>query len=194
DHPVTLIWDNGEGLEFRRTIAVDDQYLFIVKDDVANKGASAVTLYPFALISRHGTPTIEGYYISHEGFIGVLADALQEEKYAKMDEKKMVSFPSTRGWLGITDKYWAATLVPDPAAKIAAQFSSTQNGVRRYQASYALDPLTVAPGAAASSGTRLFAGAKEVAIIDGYSQALMLDRFDRLIDWGYFYFITKPLF
>jgi YidC/Oxa1 family membrane protein insertase len=194
DHPVTLVWDNGEGLEFRRTIAVDDKYLFNVKDEVSNKGTSSVTLYPFALISRHGTPKIEGYYVSFEGLIGVLGGSLQEEKYSSLDDKKTLSFPATHGWLGITDKYWAATLVPEPAAVFNAQFTQTQNGVKRYQTSYSLEPLTVAPGATVSSATRLFAGAKEVSIIDGYNEALHLDRFDRLIDWGYFYFLTKPLF
>jgi YidC/Oxa1 family membrane protein insertase len=194
DHPVTLVWDNGEGLEFRRTISVDDKYLFTVRDEVTNRGAAAVTLYPFALISRHGTPKTEGYAVSFEGLIGVLGGNLQEEKYTTLDEKKTMSYPATHGWLGITDKYWAATLVPDPAATLNAQFSESQNGVKRYQTSYALEPVSIAPGATVAAGTRLFAGAKEVSIIDGYNEALHLDRFDRLIDWGYFYFITKPLF
>src|SRR5215831_10934996 len=170
DHPVTLAWDNGEGLEFRRTIAVDDKYLFTVKDEITNKSATAVTLYPYALISRHGTPKIEGYYVSFEGLTGVLGGALQEEKYSSLDEKKTFSFPATHGWLGITDKYWAATLVPDPKATINAQFTETQNGVKRYQTSYSRDPITIAPGATAADETRLFAGAKEVSIIDGYTE------------------------
>jgi YidC/Oxa1 family membrane protein insertase len=195
ERPVTLVWDNGEGLEFRRTVAVDDKYMFTIKDEVANKGSTPVVLHPFALVSRHGTPKLEGYYISHEGLIGVLGDKLQEEKYDALEKSKSLSFPATRGWLGITDKYWAATLVPDPAAKINARFLFGQAGATKtYQADYFLDPVTVAPGATASASTRLFAGAKEVAVIDGYDKALKLDRFDHLIDWGWFYFITKPLF
>jgi YidC/Oxa1 family membrane protein insertase len=195
ERPVTLVYDNGEGLEFRRTISVDDKYLFTVKDEVTNKGTAPVALHPFGLVSRHGTPKLEGYMISHEGMIGVLAGAVQEQTYDKLEKNKKFDFPSTTGWLGITDKYWAATLLPDPTTKLNARFQFGQTGpVKTYQADYFLDPVTIAPGATATASGRLFAGAKEVAIIDGYDQALKLDRFDRLIDWGYFYFITKPLF
>jgi YidC/Oxa1 family membrane protein insertase len=195
-HPVTLVYDNGEGLEFRRTIAADDKYLLTITDQVINKGAAPVTLYPFALISRHGTPPTLGYYILHEGLIGVFGDkGLQEETYANMEKSKPISFTSTNAWLGFTDKYWAAALLPLPSAKIQAQFAAFQNGVKRYQTDYFnLDALTVAPGAAGTVDTRLFAGAKEVSIVDGYNQQLELNKFDRIIDWGYFYFITKPLF
>ena len=192
--PVTLRYDNGEGLEFRRTISVDDKYLFTVKDEVVNRGAAPVTLYPYALISRHGTPETLGYYILHEGFIGVLGDKLQEETYSDVEKKKVVSFTSSNAWLGFTDKYWAATLLPLPAAKIDARFAAFQNGKKSYQTDYRLEPLTIAPGASGVAETRLFAGAKEVSIVDGYNEQLGLNKFDRLIDWGWFYFITKPLF
>ena len=192
--PVTLAYDNGEGLEFRRTIAVDDKYLFTIKDEVVNKGASAITLYPYALISRHGTPHTLGYYILHEGMIGVLDDKLQEASYSDIEKKKNIAFTSTNAWLGITEKYWAATLLPPSAAKIYAQFSFFQNGINRYQTYYNLDPVTVAAGATSAVDTRLFAGAKEVSIVDGYNQQLGLNKFDLLIDWGWFYFITKPMF
>ena len=128
-HPVTLTYDNGEGLEFRRTIAVDDKFLFTIKDEVTNKGANPVTLYPYALISRHGTPQTLGYYILHEGLIGVLGDSgLQEFTYKNIEEKKLVNFDVTNGWLGITDKYWAATLLPDPTARLKARFSTGMLG------------------------------------------------------------------
>ena len=192
--PVTLAYDNGEGLEFRRTIAVDDKYLFTIKDEVVNKGASAITLYPYALISRHGTPHTLGYYILHEGMIGVLDDKLQEASYSDIEKKKNIAFTSTNAWLGITEKYWAATLLPPSAAKIYAQFSFFQNEINRYQTYYNLDPVTVAAGATSAVDTRLFAGAKEVSIVDGYNQQLGLNKFDLLIDWGWFYFITKPMF
>jgi YidC/Oxa1 family membrane protein insertase len=194
DRPVTLVYDNGEGLEFRRTFTVDDKYLFTVKDEVVNKGAAPVTLSPYGLISRHGTPKTEGFYILHEGFIGVLGDKLQEETYADVEKKKVISFTSSNAWLGFTDKYWAATLLPLPSAKIEARFAAFKNGTISYQTDYRLDPQTVAPGASATAETRLFAGAKEVSIVDGYSEQLNLNKFDRLIDWGWFYFITKPLF
>jgi YidC/Oxa1 family membrane protein insertase len=167
--PVTLTWNNGQGLTFKRTISIDDKYLFTIKDDVANVGDAAVTLYPFGLISRHGTPAVSGYYILHEGLIGVLGDqGLQEYGYKKMDDTKAVEFKVTNAWLGITDKYWAATLLPSPTAAVQARFSSTT--------------------------TSLFAGAKESATVDAYDKQLSLNKFDRLIDWGWFYFITKPMF
>jgi YidC/Oxa1 family membrane protein insertase len=195
-HPVTLTYDNGEGLQFRRTITVDDKYLFTVKDEVVNKTANPVTLFPYALISRHGTPKTLGYYILHEGLIGVLGnDGLQEYTYKKVEEKKDVAFDVTNAWFGITDKYWAAALVPDINAHVKAHFSTGMLGAERtYQTDYLLDGQTVAPGATGSADARLFAGAKEVAVINAYEKQLNLNRFDLLIDWGWFYFITKPLF
>src|SRR5258708_1227705 len=111
DHPVTLAYDNGEGLQFRRSIRIDDKYLFTIKDSVTNSGPAAVTLYPYALISRHGTPTTLGYYILHEGLVGVMGDqGLQEQTYKKIEEQKgPTTFDVTDAWLGFTDKYWAAT-------------------------------------------------------------------------------------
>ena len=192
---VTLVYDNGQGLEFRRTITVDDKYLFAIRDDVKNSGAAPVTLYPFALVSRHGTPKLEGFYILHEGLIGVLGDKLQEESYADIEKKKSISFNSANAWLGITDKYWAATLLPDPEAKVQARFSFEQIGtLKTFQTAYWLEPQTIAAGARGSADARLFAGAKEVSIVDEYKDRLGLKLFDRLIDWGWFYYITKPLF
>jgi len=195
-HPVTLSYDNGQGIEFRRTISVDDRYLFTLKDEVVNKSADPVTLYPYALISRHGTPQTAGYYILHEGLIGVLgSDGLQEYTYKKIEEKKDVAFDVTNAWFGITDKYWAAALLPDTKAHLKAHFSSGEIGAQKtYQTDYLLDAQTVAPGATGAADARLFAGAKEVAVINAYEKQLDLNRFDLLIDWGWFYFITKPLF
>jgi YidC/Oxa1 family membrane protein insertase len=203
--PVTLTYDNGEGLEFRRTITVDDKYLFTIKDDVSNKSESPVTLFPYALISRHGIPPTAGYYVLHEGLIGVLGESgLQEFTYKNVEDKKSVSWDVTNGWLGITDKYWAATLLPDTSARLKARFSTSMLGtVRTFQTDYLLDAQTIAPGATASVNGRLFAGAKEVSIVGinfplggtgGYNKALGLNHFDLLIDWGWFYFITKPMF
>ncbi|MGE0565294.1 MAG: membrane protein insertase YidC [Pseudolabrys sp.] len=194
--PVVLTWSNGEGLEFKRTIAIDANYLFTIKDEVANTGAGPVTLYPYALISRHGTPTTLGYYILHEGLIGVMGDkGLQELSYSNVEEKKVIPFDVTNAWLGITDKYWAATLLPDPDKHLKARFSFGMLGkTKTYQSDYLLDAQTIAPGATGSANARLFAGAKEVAVVNGYDERLKLNRFELLIDWGWFYFITKPLF
>ena len=204
-HPVTLTYDNGAGLIFRRTIAVDEHYLFTLRDEVQNKGSAPVTLFPYALISRHGTPKTLGYYILHEGLIGVMGDqGEQKETYKSIAEKKEVHWDVTNAWLGFTDKYWAAALLPDTDARVHARFSSGEaNGQKTFQTDYLLDPQTVAPGATTSVNARLFAGAKEVSVVGinfpfaaqgGYNQALNLNHFDLLIDWGWFYFLTKPMF
>jgi YidC/Oxa1 family membrane protein insertase len=192
-------------LVFRRIITVDDHYLFTIRDQVQNKSTSPVTLFPYALISRHGTPKVQGYYILHEGLIGVMGDqGEQEETYKKIEDKKDEHWDVTNAWLGFTDKYWATALLPDPDAKVHARFSAGEaGGQKTYQTDYLLDPQTVASGATGSVNARLFAGAKEVSVVGvnfpfatagGYNQALHLNHFDLLIDWGWFYFLTKPMF
>jgi YidC/Oxa1 family membrane protein insertase len=194
-HPVTLVADNGAGLEFRRTIAVDDKYLFTVEDQVANKTEQPVQLYAYALISRYGTPQTLGYYILHEGLIGVLDDKLQEKTYKEIEDKKLIEFANTKGWLGITDKYWAAALLPDPKTQIYARFKyGTLGALKTYETNYVGPAQTVAPGATGTGSNRLFAGAKEVAVVNEYEKQLGLDRFELLIDWGWLPFITKPMF
>ncbi len=195
--PITLTWDNGEGLEFRRMISVDENYLFTVEDNVVNRGSEPLTLYPYALISRHGKPAILGYYILHEGLIGVLGEkGPQEVSYSAIEKEKQISFPNVvNAWLGITDKYWAATLLPETNAKLSANFSARDFSNRKvYQTDYLLEPVTIAAGGTGTAKTRLFAGAKEVSLIDNYDKTLDLNRFELLIDWGWFYFITKPMF
>src|SRR6201996_1989884 len=203
--PVTLKYDNGEGLTFRRTISIDERYLFTIKDEVSNAGNAPVTLYPYGLISRHGTPKVSGYYILHEGLIGYLGDkGLQQYAYKKIDDEKKVPFDVTDGWLGITDKYFASALLPDTSAHIKANYSSALVGSsHNYQTDYTEDARTIAPGGTGSASTRLFAGAKEASVVGinfpiggfgGYNQQLELNHFDLLIDWGWFYFITKPMF
>jgi YidC/Oxa1 family membrane protein insertase len=202
--PVKLKYDNGGGLTFRRTISIDGRYLFTIKDDVVNAGNASVTLYPFALISRHGTPKVAGYYILHEGLIGYLGDqGLQQYTYKKIDDVGAVSFNVSDGWLGITDKYKAAALLPDTYAALQARFSSNLVGtLRTYQADYLQVPQTIAVGGTGSANARLFAGVKEAGDVGinfayaspgGYDKQLGLNHFDLLIDWGWFYFITKPM-
>jgi len=197
DRPVVLTYSNNEGLTFRRTISVDDKYLFTVKDEVVNGGAQPVSLFPYGLISRHGTPETLGYYILHEGLIGELGDqGLQEITYKAIEDKKKITFPKvSKAWLGITDKYWAAALVPDPNATLDAEFVAGESGkVKTYQTDYLLGEQVIAPGATGTATGRLFAGAKEVHVVNGYNSQLGLNLFDRLIDWGWFWFITKPMF
>ncbi|MFL5194410.1 MAG: membrane protein insertase YidC [Microvirga sp.] len=204
--PVTLTWQNEQGLVFRRTIAVDDKFMFTVKDAVENRGSAPVTLQSYSLVSRHGKPVTLGYYVLHEGMIGVLGDeGLQELTYANLDKKEPISGGSTvgqiwnsvtGGFLGITDKYWAAAVIPDQTQPFQGSFTSQQGQTadRTYQATVAGTAQALQPGATTEVTQRLFAGAKEVGTVDAYHEALGIKNFDRLIDWGWFYFITKPLF
>jgi len=202
--PLVLKYDNGEGLVFHRTIAVDDHYLFTVRDEVTNTGNAPVTLYPYALISRGGTPPVSGYSILHEGFIGYLGDqGLQELTYKKVDEQAVPFTNVTNAWLGITDKYWAAALLPDTNQTLMQAHFSTGGTQKRYQADYLLPAQTINIGGTGSANARVFAGAKEASVVGlnfpfvgfgGYNQQLGLNHFDLLIDWGHFYFITKPMF
>ena len=194
--PVTLTWDNGQGLTFQRIYEIDPTYMITVRDSVVNRGQAQAVLHPYGLISRHGTPQTSGYYILHEGLIGVFGDkGLQEVGYSAIETARTQAFRSRGGWLGITDKYWAAALIPDQATDTDSSFKFFQSGtLKSYQTDYLKPALTIAPGATAETTSRLFAGAKEVAVVDGYAASLSVDRFDRLIDWGWFYFITKPLF
>ncbi|MFN8829028.1 MAG: membrane protein insertase YidC [Labrys sp. (in: a-proteobacteria)] len=194
--PVTLTWDNGEGLIFSRTIAVDDKQMFSVTDAVENKGSAGVSLLPYALISRHGTPTVAGYWILHEGMIGVVGEnGLQEWTYSAITKDGTQSWPGKGGWVGITEKYWAATVIPDQSLPYTARFSTGMLGnAPTYQTDLLFEARQIEPGGRAEIVNKVFAGAKEVALIDGYEAALQIDRFELLIDWGWFYFITKPLF
>ena len=192
--PVTLLWDNGEGLTFRRTISIDADYMFTINDSIANASQAPVTLYPYARVARHGEPQVAGYYILHEGLIGVIGDeGLQELTYKKIQDGPR-SFRGTGGWLGLTDKYWAAALVPPQDKPYQARFASSSEGGRVYQADYLLDPLTVAPGASGETAGRLFAGAKQVSVIDRYETEGGVRKFELMIDWGWFHFLTKPMF
>jgi len=199
--PLTLVWDNGEGLVFRRTISVDQDYMFKLVDEVENKTNADVTLFPYARLYRYGTPKTEGFYIQHEGLIGVLGDAgLQEHVYSdvqKADGSKRFE-GKTGGWLGFTDKYWAAALIPDQKAVYSASMklanAKTATTKEAYQTDYLLTALTIPPATRKGVTANLYAGAKQVHVVDGYEKTLGIKQFDLMIDWGWFYFITKPLF
>ena len=208
--PVVLSWSNGQGLQFRRTIKLDENYMFTINDEIENKAGRDLTLYPYALISRHGTPKIEGFYISHEGLIGVVGSAgLLEIGYSDLTgeiEKNAKRNPSnlaahrehknvTGGWLGITDKYWAAALIPRQTVEYDGRlWARREAGKDYFQVDYRQPGVTIAAGASGSADTMLFAGAKEVRIVDSYKAQLGIKQFESIIDWGTFWYFTKPLY
>jgi YidC/Oxa1 family membrane protein insertase len=194
-HNVTLTWDNGAGLTFTRIFSIDENYMFTIDDAVANNGSAPVSLMPYGLVSRTGTPPVSGYYILFEGPIGFLDGGLQEVKYTSLTPQKPTDFDnSTGGWLGFTDKYWLTALVPPQDVTINAKFRhAVEDGVDRYQADYTGAAVTVPAGGTGAASTRFFAGAKEVKLLDAYADS-GIPRFDRSIDFGWFYFLTKPIF
>ena len=193
---MTLIYDNGEGLEFRRTISVDDKYMFTIERQGREQGLGARHALPLRAGLAPRTPEGDGYYILHEGLIGVGRQRARGDRLqARSPTTRPQSFKSTKGWLGITDKYWAATLIPEQGQPFEAQFSGTEgDGQTRFQADYLMDATTVAPGATAATKGRIFAGAKEVHSSTVIGRGAQAEHFDLLIDWGWFYFITKPMF
>ena len=193
-NPVMLTWDNGQGLVFTRTISVDPNYMFTVRDSVRNTGAAPVKLLPYGLISRTGTPHVAGYYILFEGLIGYVDGALQEVKYSSLGPDKPLDYHSNGGWLGFTDKYWLTALIPPQNEAVTARFTHTvDDGVDRYQTDYLGPEVTIAPDGTGETSARFFAGAKEVNLLDAY-EAAGIPLFDHAIDFGWFYFLTKPIF
>jgi YidC/Oxa1 family membrane protein insertase len=195
--PVTLTYDNGKGLVFTRTIGVDDNYMFTVTDAVANSGSEAVTIYPYGLVSRLGMPQNQAYYILHEGLIGAVDGSLEQITYKKaIGQPQPANFKAKSGWLGITDKYWAATVVPEQGKDFEARLSATSGapGAEHFQSDYLMGGVSVPAGGKAETKGYVFAGAKEVNLVDRYATTYAIPKFDLLIDWGWFYFLTRPMF
>ncbi|MGQ0742080.1 MAG: membrane protein insertase YidC [Alphaproteobacteria bacterium] len=193
---VVLTYDNGRGLVFTRRIALDHDYMFTITDRVNNRGSAPALLYPYALVSRRNVPETTTFWVLHEGFIGIFDQILEHPTYEDLaEDNRTESFTSRGGWLGITDKYWMATLVPPQREEFTGTFKAYEShGAKAYQADYLLKPRSIAPGATQQVTHRLFAGAKVVSIIEKYRDDLGIERFDYAIDWGWFFFLTKPIF
>jgi YidC/Oxa1 family membrane protein insertase len=203
--PVTLTWDNGQGQTFRLLLSIDDNYMVTAEQRVTNAGAEPVQVQPWARIRREKTPPVAGFFILHEGFTGVLDDRLRELTYsdAKSEAEKRKGQPAfeqetNAGWLGITDKYWLTALTTvDPALRYKGAYRFVpEGGQDRWQADLTPTTAQVVPGGGgtAALSTRLFAGAKEVHLLDRYRDDLGIPHFDKAIDFGWFYFLTKPFF
>ena len=209
-NPVTLRWDNGKGLSFTRQIAVDDYYMFTVSDSVQNSGTAEARLYPYGIVARHGKPTtLENFFVSHEGVVARSDGALTETKYKDLDKMPLVEREAaqaevveatTDGWIGFTDKYWMTVLVPEQGKPFTSvtKFVPTAN---IYQTETRQPVMAIAPGATITTESRVFAGAKEWETIRAYQNEGTVDGtgapiagFIDAIDWGWFFFLTKPIF
>ena len=188
---IFLEWNNQEGLVFRKKIQLDDKFLFNISQEVENNSSKAVELFPYAQITRNKKPDdIQGFFILHEGFIGVFDSELKENDYDDIEDKKQI-FEADSGWLGITDKYWMTALVPPKNEN----FKSTFLYKNSFKANYILNnPIKINKGNKQQSDVQLFVSAKEVETIDNYAENKKIEKFDLIIDWGWFYFFTKPLF
>ena len=188
--PVIAEWNNKSGLIFRKKIELDEKFLFRVTQEVQNNSSKRVELYPYAQITRNQDPDVLDFYILHEGFIGVFDESLQEEGYDDVKDKKK-EYSAGEGWLGITDKYWLTALVPEKNQSFKGEFTY-KNG---FKANYIQNkPVVIQPSGTGTSESKVFVAAKEVKVIDGYAETESINKFDLAIDWGWFYFFTKPLF
>ena len=188
--PIELEWDNKNGLIFNKKIEIDNQYLFKITESIKNNSKNKVDLFHYSQITRKEKPSVQDFYILHEGLVGVIDESLQEQKYDDIKEKNE-KYQGTEGWVGITDKYWLTAIVPQKKEAFNAEFTFNDS----YKANYILtNPTSIEPGKTNSRSAQLFIGAKEVNVIDGYTKTADIKKFDLAIDWGWFYFFTKPLF
>ena len=190
NQPVTLTWSNKQGINFKKKIKIDEKFLFSIDQTVINKTDKSYDFYSYGQIIRNKAPEITNFYILHEGLIGVFDEQLVEEDYEDIKEKKFSKNANT-GWLGITDKYWITTLIPEENKSFRADFDFKD----KFRANFIeTKPLELSPNATISSNVRVIVAAKEVDVIDGYAESSSIAKFDLAIDWGWFYFFTKNFF
>lgn len=196
--PITLSWRNNAGIEFEQMISIDRDYMINVKQSVKNAGNKTVSIRTTGLINRIGTPKTAGMFVLHEGPVGVFEGKLKEIKYEKLTEDQAYDLGADKkgtGWIGITDKYWLVSLVPDISQTAKGKFSMFKcNDTSEYHAESISSYAKLAPGDKSTSSTNLFIGAKQLALLDKYEASLRINHFDLAVDFGWFYFITKPMF
>lgn len=196
--PITLFWDNGQGLRFERVIALDNDYMFTITDRVMNNGEQPITLHPFALVMHQTKPSEADLAFGHTGPMGVFDGILREHSYSNLEEKLEAVETSTGGWMGISEKYWLTALIPNADEAFTATFRFAKNpeqkaGEGRYQVDFRGAPLTIEPKATKNYNRHFFAGAKRVELLSQYGEALNIEKFDLAIDFGWFRILTKPL-
>lgn len=192
DSPVVLEWDNGQGLRFIRRISLDKAYMFDIQQDVENNTGKEVTLYPYALINRKVPEVNLPSSVVHEGMIGVADSNLKEIKYKDLEEKEPKSFKTTNGWAGFSDRYWFTAFILNNAQNHKIKYARVKENT--FQVDYVGDAVKVAPQAVATNNIKLFAGAKEIKLLDEYKAAFNIEKFDLAVDFGWYYFLTKPFF
>lgn len=193
--PITLEWDNGDGLTFSKKIEIDSNYLFTINQSITNNTSEDFTLYPYSLISRNGIPDdYTNFFVLHEGFIGVLGESGEKKADYNDIAKNPESFENINGgWLGFTDKNWATVIIPPSDLIYQGRFTSLSNG-NTYQVDYLGSAQDIKSGSIINIESMIFSGAKQVNILDKYEEEHSIEKFDLLVDWGWFYFLTKPLF
>lgn len=196
--PVTLRWSNPEGVEFSQVISLDRNFMFSVRQQVKNGSSKSITLNPYGLISLTGTPETSGFWILHEGMTGAFDGTLLEESYSSLQDEDdgLIAPDGQSNWIGITAKYFATALVPDQKTENKGRWvhNAPRGAKEKYQADYLASANVLGPGQTGEYSTRLFAGAKEVRLLDSYRDGLGLPVFDKLVDFGWFYYLTKPIF
>ena len=190
--PVVLEWNNGQGLKFIRKISLDADYMFNIQQDVENDTGRTVTLYPYGLINRKTENANPSASVVHEGLIGVVDNNLKEIKYKDLIDEKAKEFKTAQGWAGFSDRYWFTAFILEGQNQNTVKFSAT--GKQNFQTDYVGAPVTAAPGSVASNSVKFFAGAKEIKLLDKYTQSLNIPKFDLAVDFGWYYFLTKPFF
>lgn len=195
DSPVTLSWANGEGLTFEQEFSIDRDFMISVTQRVRNRAQASVSLQTYGVIRRFGRPETLGFYLLHEGLLGIFDKSLTEIKYDNLEDDGPVHKNAQGGWLGITDKYWLAAIIPDQEQTIDANFTmGASDGIKTYQVDYVGPAIEARPGGVAETSGRLFVGAKELSLLDHYADETNVPNFDLAVDFGWFYFLTKPMF
>ncbi len=187
--PVTLEWDNGQGIKFINQISLDEHYLFSIKQKIENHSGKTVTLLPYGLFSKRIDENSQTRSVVHEGFVGVLKDKLKEIRYGNIKEQPQ-EFETAGGWVSFSDKYWFSSFIFNDSALNKVNLRKVKDG--QYQLDYKGEPLQIASGASAEVSTQLYAGAKEIKLLDKYTDDIK--KFDLNIDFGWYYFLTKPFF
>ena len=190
NNPIKLVWENKQNIKFEKLISLDDEYLFTIKQQVINSSDKTYSFYNYGQIVRNKVPKIQNFFILHEGLLGVFDEQLIEKDYDDIEEKKF-TINANSGWLGITDKYWITSLIPGNNSSFRADFDFN----KKFKASYILTkPIEVQSNETQDNQIKIIIAAKEVNVVDGYAESLNINKFDLVIDWGWFYFLVKPLF